>query len=361
MFASKGQIDVLENAYVFLPLACVSITESGHVLQINRQCTSLLGLNPNLPAYDNWFTIANPINLSFNSNSPSFRDVIQVCRFSSTWTGNIQIAKRIHKDHHSKYKVITIRLLVQKTFYRDESDTPQPFFTCALEECSIASDFQFTVESMPIGFCIWQYIEHESHIHPQFSLAAINSTAERLLGISVPRGSKLDESVDPASNPYVREFFLRILETQETEYRPEFRLGNHEFSLTAFPVANQCVGLILEQCKDPKERLCTLDQSTTPFGLLAKQNDVYVFEYANFGLTALTGCDLVSLLGKELQEFMAPPESRKDAEVEALTAITSNKRGASEIVLISKSDTAHPTLLQYIPMKDSTGRTYRVT
>lgn len=359
---TQGQLDVLENSFDCLPIASISVTESGHILQINQRCISLLGL-PTRQHFinQNWFEIVNPPNFRYKPGSPTFYSALQVCNKQDSWSGPIQITQR--SINENTFKTIVVQLQIQKTYFRDENDFPRTFFTCTMEENhQVNADVQRIVDSMPIGFSIWRCVEKSFEKgDPQFILLSINNAAEKILGISVPIGSRLDDTVDPNSNPLVREFFRDILIHQQTVFRPRFALGRNVFGLTAFPMPGNCFGLILEPCRVKDESLQSLDQSTTPFGILCS-DEFLSFDYANFGLLALSGYDLEEIREKPLRDIVIVNE-KKEEDVAALNSflddITSNKRGSTELRFLSKSHTEYTALLQYIPMKDSTGRTFR--
>jgi PAS domain-containing protein len=334
-------------AYDRAPFALVTFDEFGRILLVNKKYKELSGVSDlHRAGLDNIFSLSES---SSSGTLPLLRDAVQYTKKAGEWEGDINIY--CHHDGEATKRPVHTHLALSR--YTNEEGLSSTVFLCTItppppskdtkptsttHEARVV-DFQGLTKTMPAGMCVWN-CSGEENGHPNFRLVSINGLAEQILGVSIPVGALLRETVDLQGNPGVREFFWSVITRQETIYHPIFSLGYGQFSLTAFPLGGSFLGLMLQPCEthpSSKESLFALDQAATAFCVANRHPDGYLaLQYVNFGFLNLTGYQTEELLSLPLERLLSFPSA--DFSLKAMTsgvvgraAIKNKIRGSASV------------------------------
>ena len=265
--------NILKRSLDSLKVATLVFDDKGTILHTNHQCLQLLGYQ-SLP---NGLLIQEIIVPAISSQQQeSSQQIIKRAIESAIqygfWEGRVVILCRQKFNELLGNLQIPVTLSMKKACITDELRTNQIVFCSTVKKFSksnvneLFSSYQALIRTIPLGICIWNCTNASGADKERslFQLIAVNQLANHLVGVTLHRGSYLHETIDIQSNSAVSLFFWNILEGKKTVFHPQFSLGFGEFSLTAFPMLNNCIGMILEPChisQYSKDQLFALDHS----------------------------------------------------------------------------------------------------
>ncbi len=181
------------------------------------------------------------------------------------------------------------------------------------------------VSNMPVGICVWQW--GNSQDITDFKLIASNPVAEQLTNrpLATLIGKRIQECFPNFSRENL-ELFARVIRSKQMEaqlelyYTDEF-VSERFYSYKAFPIAEQCVGVVFEITE------CQLSQRALQ---VSEERFRATFEQAAVGIAHvdLAGrwlrvnqklCDIVGysreeLLARTFQDITYPPDLETDLQ-----------------------------------------------
>lgn len=192
----------------------------------------------------------------------------------------------------------------------------------AIAEISLYQDI---VENIPIGFCVW-HLEN-SNDSSSFRLRANNPAASRLLGFSMedeigkyigecfPNIGERDRTLLEVYAEIVR--CGRVKEVKEVVCSDE-RIASKVFSVKAFPLPDNCIGVAFEDITARKQVERALIESTRRYRQVVNSVREIIFQtdtegrwtFLNPAWTTITGFSVLDSLNRSFLSFVFAEEAR---------------------------------------------------
>lgn len=371
------------------PLAVLSFDRSGKVLHANTKALDLLGFSISEIGFDGLFI--RDIFCESENPSESLSAVTEFADRSGYWRGDSVVIQRTrpapspgspsspHPQYWPRQYVPVFHSLTRDYYQMPVSGGTAPIFISVLhpkrgESRSDVSppdsmtdgissaprettQWDDTLKKMPVGMCIWQCPAPEYDQY-EFVLMGINSLARDLIGVAFHSGNSLRDSIDLDSNPTIPSFFWEIIANGKTIFREQFSLGSSRFSLTAFPLPDNCVGMIFEPFAVSPDSV----RSLLPFALAEVAHNAHaVVTFTNRALSHFLGFAELSLEGRNLISLVADAEiassSGDGSRFPWLTDLIASRGNGSRNIVIAQPGVPRQELRMVLfPIPNPSGR-----